>query len=195
VLHSGWRSAAGRQRGLDGRVLKTLIEAAGPLADAHSVRFHAVDGYTLGDCDIATILSGDEIILAYEMNGQTLPLSQGYPLRLVVPGAGGFNWVQWVERIEITTEPSEFEFPICRSMPVSCGPSRTPRSSWALTSSAAWPSPAPGGRLQGRSQHRQRPDLERCEADQRVRAERLEVLGVRLADPASRPASDSRPDV
>jgi len=91
--------------------LKALIEAAGPLPDANSVRFHAVDGYTLGDCDLATILSSDEIILAYEMNGQTLPLSQGYPLRLVVPGAGGFGWVQWVERIEIVTEPPGFAFP------------------------------------------------------------------------------------
>ena len=35
------------------------------------------------------------------MNGQTLPLEQGYPLRLVVPGSGGFHWVQWVTRIEV----------------------------------------------------------------------------------------------
>jgi DMSO/TMAO reductase YedYZ molybdopterin-dependent catalytic subunit len=90
--------------------LKTLIKAAGLLPDASSVRFSAVDGYLFGDCDLATILSSDRIILAYEMNGQTLPLSQGYPLRLVVPGAGGFNWVQWVERIEITTAPPTLEF-------------------------------------------------------------------------------------
>jgi DMSO/TMAO reductase YedYZ molybdopterin-dependent catalytic subunit len=90
--------------------LRILIEAAGPLPEARSVRFYAADGYTVGDCDLTTILSNNEMILAYQMNGQTLPLSQGYPLRLVVPGAGGFNWVQWVQRIEIKTGPPTFAF-------------------------------------------------------------------------------------
>ena len=90
--------------------LKTLIEAAGPLPDAGCVRFYAADGYILGDYDLLSILAGDALILAYEMNGQTLPLTQGFPLRLVVPGAGGFNWVQWVERVEMRAEPPITEF-------------------------------------------------------------------------------------
>lgn len=90
--------------------LKALIEAAGALADANSVRFYAVDGYQLGDFSLKTILSRDTLILAYEMNGQTLPPNQGFPLRLIVPGAGGFNWVQWVERIEITAAPPTLGF-------------------------------------------------------------------------------------
>ncbi len=90
--------------------LKTLIEAAGPLPDANSVRFSSVDGYVFGDLSLKTILSSDALILAYEMNGQTLPLNQGFPLRLVVPGAGGFNWVQWVQRIEIVAGPPVLEF-------------------------------------------------------------------------------------
>jgi DMSO/TMAO reductase YedYZ molybdopterin-dependent catalytic subunit len=94
--------------------LSTLIEAAGPVpnvdANAVSVRFSAVDGYRFGDLSLKTILSSDTIILAYEMNGETLPLNQGFPLRLVIPGAGGFNWVQWVERIEIIAEPPVLEF-------------------------------------------------------------------------------------
>ncbi len=90
--------------------LHTLIEAAGPSPDARSVRFYAADGYILGPCDLGNILASHEILLAYEMNGQTLPLSQGYPLRLVVPGAGGFNWVQWVQRIEIATAAPTFQF-------------------------------------------------------------------------------------
>jgi DMSO/TMAO reductase YedYZ molybdopterin-dependent catalytic subunit len=90
--------------------LRTLIQAASPTADARSVRFYAADGYILGPCDLGNILANREIILAYEMNGQTLPSSQGYPLRLVVPGAGGFNWVQWVQRIEISTAAPTFQF-------------------------------------------------------------------------------------
>jgi DMSO/TMAO reductase YedYZ molybdopterin-dependent catalytic subunit len=90
--------------------LKALIEAAGPVPGAASVRFYAADEYTLGDYSLASLLSEDAIILAYEMNGQTLPLNQGFPLRLVVPGAGGFNWVQWLRRIEISVEPPNFDF-------------------------------------------------------------------------------------
>jgi DMSO/TMAO reductase YedYZ molybdopterin-dependent catalytic subunit len=90
--------------------LKTLIEAAGllPGADPNtgSIRFYAADGYQFGDFSLETVLSDSTMILAYEMNGQTLPLNQGFPLRLVIPGAGGFNWVQWVERIEISATPA-----------------------------------------------------------------------------------------
>lgn len=94
--------------------LRTLIEAAGPVPnvdlDAGSVRFSAADGYLFGDLSLKKILSSDSMILAYEMNGETLPLNQGFPLRLVIPGAGGFNWVQWVERIEVIAQPPILEF-------------------------------------------------------------------------------------
>jgi DMSO/TMAO reductase YedYZ molybdopterin-dependent catalytic subunit len=92
--------------------VRTLIEAAGldVGTDTASVRFSAVDGYRFGDLSLKTILSSDAMILAYEMNGETLPLNQGFPLRLVIPGAGGFNWVQWVKRIEIIAQPPSLEF-------------------------------------------------------------------------------------
>lgn len=90
--------------------LETVLEAAGPLPEASSVQITAADGYSLGDYDLAKLLSSDDIILAYDMNGQALPPEQGYPLRLVVPATGGFNWIQWVEHIEIKTTPPTFEF-------------------------------------------------------------------------------------
>jgi sulfite oxidase len=40
-------------------------------------------------------------LLALEMNGRTLPLQHGYPLRLVVPGWAGDSWVKWVTRITV----------------------------------------------------------------------------------------------
>ncbi len=90
--------------------LKTLLEAARLRPSATSIRLHAVDGYVLGSLDPAELLAREDIILAYAMNGQELPLDQGYPLRLVVPGAGGFHWVQWVERIEVLTTPVTWQF-------------------------------------------------------------------------------------
>jgi DMSO/TMAO reductase YedYZ molybdopterin-dependent catalytic subunit len=90
--------------------LRTLLEAAGPRPEATSVTIYAEDGYLLGDLAIDSITSRGDIILAYGMNGQDLPLDQGYPLRFVAPGAGGFHWVQWVTRIEVKTAPPSWAF-------------------------------------------------------------------------------------
>jgi DMSO/TMAO reductase YedYZ molybdopterin-dependent catalytic subunit len=43
----------------------------------------------------------DDVILAYEMNGQPLAVGHGFPLRLVVPGWYGIAWVKWLTRIEV----------------------------------------------------------------------------------------------
>ncbi len=47
----------------------------------------------------------DEVLLAYEMNGEPLPPQHGHPLRLVVPGWYGMTNVKWLERIELIDEP------------------------------------------------------------------------------------------
>ena len=36
------------------------------------------------------------------MNGETLPIEHGYPVRLVAPGMYGYKWAKWVHRIEVT---------------------------------------------------------------------------------------------
>jgi DMSO/TMAO reductase YedYZ molybdopterin-dependent catalytic subunit len=43
----------------------------------------------------------DEVILAYEMNGQPLTKAHGAPVRLIVPGWFGIAWVKWLSRIEV----------------------------------------------------------------------------------------------
>jgi len=43
----------------------------------------------------------DDILLAYEMNGQPLEKDHGAPLRLIVPGWFGITWVKWLARIEM----------------------------------------------------------------------------------------------
>ena len=45
----------------------------------------------------------EDVLLAYEMNGETLPPDHGFPLRLVVPGWIGIASVKWVGRIEVAT--------------------------------------------------------------------------------------------
>jgi DMSO/TMAO reductase YedYZ molybdopterin-dependent catalytic subunit len=45
----------------------------------------------------------DEVLLAYEMNGQPLPPQHGAPLRLVVPGWYGMAHVKWLRDITVVT--------------------------------------------------------------------------------------------
>lgn len=42
-----------------------------------------------------------DVLLAYEVNGEPLPVGNGFPLRLVAPGWYGVAHVKWLERIEL----------------------------------------------------------------------------------------------
>ena len=47
-----------------------------------------------------------DVILAYEMNGNPIPLDHGYPVRVIVPGVVGARNVKWLGRIIISKEES-----------------------------------------------------------------------------------------
>ncbi|GAA5512452.1 protein-methionine-sulfoxide reductase catalytic subunit MsrP [Deinococcus carri] len=47
----------------------------------------------------------DECIVAYAMNGQPLPLVNGFPVRLVVPGYFATYWMKTLSFIRVLTEP------------------------------------------------------------------------------------------
>ena len=47
----------------------------------------------------------EDVLLAYAMNGETLPANHGCPLRLVVPGWYGMASVKWLTQIEATSQP------------------------------------------------------------------------------------------
>jgi sulfite oxidase len=41
-----------------------------------------------------------DTLLAFEMNGEALPVAHGFPLRLIVPGWAGDSWSKWVTNIQ-----------------------------------------------------------------------------------------------
>ncbi|GGZ32896.1 sulfite oxidase [Streptomyces inusitatus] len=47
----------------------------------------------------------DDVILAYEMNGEPLPYDHGYPVRVVVPSWIGIASVKWLGDIEVSDTP------------------------------------------------------------------------------------------
>ena len=66
-----------------------------------------------------------EVMVAYAMNGEQLPLVNGFPLRLVVPGWYATYWVKMLNDVEVLISPTRITgrkwptpFPI-RHMPAS----------------------------------------------------------------------------
>jgi sulfite oxidase len=48
-----------------------------------------------------------EVMLAYEMNGEDLSPTHGYPVRLVCPGLVGVRWCKWVGKIIVSNEEAD----------------------------------------------------------------------------------------
>ncbi|MET0382478.1 MAG: molybdopterin-dependent oxidoreductase [Burkholderiaceae bacterium] len=87
--------------------LKTVLAKAGVRAGAKQVTFNGLDTPVLPttpdfrkalDIDHATL--GDALI-AWQMNGADLPMLNGYPVKLVVPGYFGTYWVKHLSEIEV----------------------------------------------------------------------------------------------
>jgi DMSO/TMAO reductase YedYZ molybdopterin-dependent catalytic subunit len=93
--------------------LKTVLDLAGVQAGARQVTFNGMDGPVsdrtpdfVKALDIAHASDG-EVMLAYGMNGDDLPVLNGFPLRLIVPGYFGTYWVKHLN--EIAVIDSEFD--------------------------------------------------------------------------------------
>jgi len=48
-----------------------------------------------------------DVLLAYDMNGETLPAEHGFPIRVITPGVVGVRNVKWVNRISLSSEEAE----------------------------------------------------------------------------------------
>lgn len=89
--------------------LKDVLQDAGVKEDAVYIGYHAADIHLSRDPDKEPISRGipiskamqNEILLAFEMNGEKIPLAHGYPLRLVVGGWPASTSGKWLQRISI----------------------------------------------------------------------------------------------
>ncbi|WP_079188322.1 molybdopterin-dependent oxidoreductase [Streptomyces sp. CB02009] len=74
--------------------------SAGGPADQLVAR--SVDGMTIGT-PVEQVMDGRDALLAFGMNGEPLPFTHGFPVRMVVPGLYGYvSACKWIESIELT---------------------------------------------------------------------------------------------
>jgi len=79
----------------------TLLSEAGIRPEASEVTFHAL-GSAYKVVLPLDVVQQDGVFLAHTVNGQVLPAKHGYPMRLVVRGNYGYDWLKWLNRIEIS---------------------------------------------------------------------------------------------
>jgi len=90
--------------------LRDILVKAGLKSSAQHVSFEGQD-QPLGSAGIEFIRSiplekaMSSTLLAYEMNGEPLPLKHGYPLRALALGWTGANCVKWLRKINVLDRP------------------------------------------------------------------------------------------
>ena len=91
---SGWYS----EHDWRGVRVGDLLDTVEPTDEARWVRFHSVTGYRWS----LPVEEARDALLATHVDDEALSHGHGFPLRLVAPGRRGFQWVKWVDRVELT---------------------------------------------------------------------------------------------
>ena len=105
-----WKNGAMGNAKWTGVKMKDILEMAGVKAGTNDVSFNGLDAPPLATVpDFIKSLQIDhamdgEVMIAYEMNGEPLPLLNGYPLKLVVPGWYATYWVGMLSDIHLYTD-------------------------------------------------------------------------------------------
>src|SRR5271166_3737451 len=91
--------------------LKDVLDAAGVQPGAVQVGLHGLDVPPLPktppfekSLQIDHARGGD-VMIAYEMNGEPLPMLNGFPLRLIVPGWYATYWVKALSSVTVLDQP------------------------------------------------------------------------------------------
>jgi DMSO/TMAO reductase YedYZ molybdopterin-dependent catalytic subunit len=93
----------GRWRGVR---LADLLKRAGIKASSVEVLFDGADVPigTMPDFRRSITVKkalDQNTLLAYEMNGEALPVKHGFPLRVIAPGWASDSWVKWVTSVQV----------------------------------------------------------------------------------------------
>ena len=116
-----------------GVLLADVLKAVGVKQDAVYIGYFGADAHLSGDTSKPVISRGvpigkamqGDVILAWAVNDQDLPILHGYPLRLVVAGYPGSASGKWLQRISIRNKEhdgpkmggTDYQYRVSRSHP------------------------------------------------------------------------------
>jgi DMSO/TMAO reductase YedYZ molybdopterin-dependent catalytic subunit len=81
----------------EGVKIKDIEKLVKPKAVARAVTFDCADNY--GTSLFREELEGDDVLLAYKLNGEVLDEGLGFPVRLIVPSKYAYKSALWVVRL------------------------------------------------------------------------------------------------
>jgi DMSO/TMAO reductase YedYZ molybdopterin-dependent catalytic subunit len=79
--------------------IEDVLERAGMQSGARGLRLVGADGYS-AFVSMDMVLGGNNF-LAYEWEGEPVPIFHGFPVRAVFPVLEGNKWVKWLIEIEV----------------------------------------------------------------------------------------------
>jgi len=94
---TGWRVPNVHWKGVQ---LRRILEMVGAHQDAVAVNFESYDGADSDSLSLAQAYTSD-VIVAYEMYGQTVTREHGGPVRLLVPQMYGYKSLKWLSSVEV----------------------------------------------------------------------------------------------
>lgn len=130
-----WGSGATSTATWTGARLTDVLAAAGAQNTAQHVAFEAPDvapeatpPQRFGASIPFAKATGDEVLLAWGMNGRPLPAVHGAPVRAIVPGFIGARSVKWIDRVSVQAGPSQnfFQSIAYRLLPPGVDPYNAP---------------------------------------------------------------------
>jgi DMSO/TMAO reductase YedYZ molybdopterin-dependent catalytic subunit len=113
VAGGQWANGAMGNALWTGVSLREVLDRAGVNAGALQVRFRGLETGILPQTpnfmkSLTVEHARDgEVMIAYAMNGEPLPLLNGYPLRLIVPGWYSTYWIKMLDDIEVLDKPDD----------------------------------------------------------------------------------------
>jgi DMSO/TMAO reductase YedYZ molybdopterin-dependent catalytic subunit len=113
VVGGEWENGAMGNARWTGFRLRDLLDRAGVKPGAIQVRFRGLETPVFpNEHPFMKSLTLDharngEVIVAYQMNGKQLPLLNGFPIRLIVPGWYSTYWTKMLTDIEVLDKPDD----------------------------------------------------------------------------------------
>jgi sulfoxide reductase catalytic subunit YedY len=104
LICPGFFANHGRWKGVS---INELLKQALPRANANQLTISGPEGNFRQSKNFPLEhVAADRVFLAYHVNGEVLPVRNGYPLRVVAEGYYGYDWIKYVDTITVDAVPS-----------------------------------------------------------------------------------------